>query len=169
MPGNSSTIERAGTGFSLVEVLIASAIFSIGCAGLALMLMHAVHGSAEARNRSVATMEASSLAELILLNPTALGHYMDAAPASANCISGMPCDSADWAADNLERWQLELQQSLADATGLVCRDASPLDGTVDAPACDSSGSTVVKVFWSEVGPSAAAAPDPHRVVARASQ
>lgn len=169
MPGNSSTIERAGTGFSLVEVLVASAIFSIGCAGLALMLMRAVHGSAEARNRSVATMEASSLAELILLNPAALGHYVDAAPASANCISGTPCDSAEWAADNLERWQLELQQSLADATGLVCRDASSLDGTAGEPACDGTGSAVVKVFWNEAGPAAAAAPDRHRAVARASQ
>lgn len=159
-------LERAGTGFSLIEVLIAVAVFSIGMAGLAAMLMDAVHGTAEARNRSTAAIHASSLAELILLNPAATGHYMDPAPPTSDCISDLACSDAEWAAGNLARWQQELEQSLAHAETVVCRDASPEDGAPGEFTCDGAENTVVKVLWHEAGASASAIPELQRVAAR---
>lgn len=161
--GFTAAIRGWGTGFSLVEVMVAAAIFSLGLAGLSLMLMTSVHGSVEARNRTTAVMHASSLAELILLNPASLGHFMSPGAAASDCGGAEGCDAADWAAGNLARWQYDLQQSLAEAQGLVCRDATPRDGAVGAPACDGSGPAVVKVLWNETGIDGGEVVDSHRV------
>ena len=138
------------TGFSLVEVLVAAAIFSMGLGGLSVMMLTSVHGTIEAQNQMTASMQAASLAELILLNPTSLGHYMSP-PEEVNedCFAPEGCSSAAWAAGNLERWHIELEQSLARSNGVVCRDATPLDGHGNEPSCDGSGRAVVKVFWTE--------------------
>jgi type IV pilus assembly protein PilV len=137
-------------GFSLVEVMVAAVVFSMGLGGLSLMLMTAVHGTIEARNQTEAAMHASSLAELILLNPASTGHYINPPPLTETACAEPPsCSGANWAARNLASWQEQLQQSLAGATGLVCLDSSPNDGNATAPACDGIGRAVVKVFWSE--------------------
>jgi type IV pilus assembly protein PilV len=136
-------------GFSLIEMLIAVAIFSIGLGGLALMMLTAVRGTVEARNQSAAAMHASDLAELILMNPSYLGHYLIPAGPPAACAVGAGCTDAAWALDGLARWNAELESNLSGAQGLVCRDATPVDGQLDAAACDGIGMAVVKVFWRE--------------------
>lgn len=161
--GFTAAIRGWGTGFSLVEVMVAAAIFSLGLAGLSLMLMTSVHGSVEARNRTAAVMHASSLAELILLNPASLGHFMSPGAATTDCGGAEGCDAADWAAGNLARWQYDLQQSLAEAQGLVCRDATPRDGEIGAPACDGAGPAVVKVIWNEADHAGTQAVDAKRI------
>ena len=137
-------------GFTLIEVLVAAAIFSLGLGGLSLMMLTSVHGTIEARNQTTAAMQAGSLAELILLNPASLGHYINpASEAGGDCLAAEGCSSAEWAAGNLARWQFELEQNLARASGMVCLASTPDDGHAAEPACDNSGSTVVKVFWLE--------------------
>ncbi|HMB60713.1 MAG TPA: type IV pilus modification protein PilV [Xanthomonadales bacterium] len=137
-------------GFSLVEVLVAAVIFSFGLGGLSLMLMTAVHGTVEARNRTAAQVQASELAQLIAMSPSTSGHYINpvAAPLE-DCFAPSSCSEVAWAAGNLARWQFELERNLAQATGLVCLDSTPYDGQGNEPACDGSGDTVVKVFWEE--------------------
>ena len=116
------------------------------------MMLTSVHGSVAAQNQTAAAMQASSLAELILMNPASTGHYFyPTMENGGNCFSTEACSSAAWAAGNLARWQQELEQSLAGATGLVCRDATPEDGHATDPACDGNGRTLVKVFWFEPG------------------
>lgn len=161
---NGRYVEGWGTGFSLVEVLVAAAVFSVGLAGLSLTLMASVQGTAEARNRGAAVMHAESLAELILMNPAALGHYLDPPAPVSDCFETSGCGDAQWAAGNLVRWQYELRQSLAAAEGLVCRDASPDDGDRFAPACDGAGPAVVKVFWEESALAGNPVGEPQRVV-----
>ncbi len=129
---------------------MAAVVFSLGLGGLSLMLLTSAHGSVEAQNRTTAAMQAASLAELILLNPAATGHYINpAADASGDCLTAEPCSGADWAAGNLAHWHHELEQNLAGASGVVCRDTTPEDGRIAAPACDGDGGAVVKVFWVE--------------------
>jgi len=55
----------AESGFSLIEVTVAAAIFSMGLASLSLLLLTAVMGTAEAGHQTVASTKASSLAEMI--------------------------------------------------------------------------------------------------------
>ena len=137
-------------GFSLVEVLVAAVIFSLGLGGLSLMMLTSVHGTLEARDETMAAVELSSLAELILLNPASMGHYTEPMADSGNpCANPGNCPGADWAAGNLAEWQWELEQNLARASGLVCRDSSPDDGAAASPACDGAGYAVVKVFWDD--------------------
>lgn len=134
-------------GFSLIEVLVAAVLLAIGLVGLALMMMDSVQGTVAARNQTLAAMEASSLAELILMNPGSLGHFVNPVDYSGDCMSASGCDTEQWAAGNLARWQTAIVSSLADARGVVCFDASPNDGDVTDPACDQAGAPVVKVFW----------------------
>ena len=114
------------------------------------MLITSVHGTLEARNETMAAVQMSSLAELILLNPASLGHYIEPLPeADGGCAEAETCPGQAWAAGNFAQWQLELEQNLARATGLVCRDSSPDDGGAIDPACDGAGRAVVKVFWDD--------------------
>jgi len=134
-------------GFSLIEVLVAAVLLAIGLVGLSLMMMQSVEGTVAARNQTLAAMEASSLAELILMNPGSLGHFVNPVNYDSDCLSPSGCDTEQWAAGNLARWQSAIASSLADARGLVCFDASPNDGDITDPACDQAGAPVVKVFW----------------------
>jgi type IV pilus assembly protein PilV len=141
-------------GFSLLEVLIAAVIFALGLGGLSLMLITSVHGTLEARNETMASAQMSSLAELILLNPGSTGHYIEPLPQTVGgCAAAETCPGAAWATGNFAQWQFELEQNLANAKGLVCRDSSPDDGGATDSACDGGGRAVVKVFWE----------DPHHV------
>jgi type IV pilus assembly protein PilV len=146
----TSSRNRGQHGFSLVEVLVAAAVFSLGLGGMSLMLMNSAKYSLEARNQTAAAMQAAALAELILLNPAAREHYINPpAAAGGNCLAPEVCSEAAWAAGNLARWKYELQRSLANATGLVCLDATPEDGDAAEPGCDGNGGAVVKIFWTE--------------------
>ena len=142
--------KRLQHGFSLVEVMVSAVVFSLGLGGLSLMMLTSVHGTQKAQDQTMATLQASSLAELILMNPAATGHYINPVPASReDCTSPKGCSSTAWAAGNLARWQFELDQTLPGSAALVCRDGSPDDGRAGDPACDGAGSAVVKVFWAD--------------------
>jgi len=144
---------RGQNGFSLVEVLVAAAVFSLGLAGLSLLLLNSVRGSAAATNRTTAAMHAASIAELILFSPAVKANFLNPpTQTGGNCLAPEVCSEAVWAASNLTRWRQRLEQSLPRGTGLVCLDSTPDDGDVADPACDGQGSAIVKVFWTERGP-----------------
>ena len=147
---NARTATHTQRGFSLVEVMVSALVFSLGLGGLSLMMLTSVHGTQKAQNQTTATMEATSLAELILMNPAAVGHYINpTAPDSENCTMPSGCSDVAWAAGNLSRWQTELERNLSKFEGMVCRDGTPDDGDTGDPACDGAGSAVVKVFWAD--------------------
>jgi len=138
------------SGFSLIEVTVAAAIFSMGLAGLSLLLLTAVMGTAEAGHQTVASTKASSLAELIAMNSDATGHYINPLPpADYFCVDGDTCSGEQLASAELGAWQQELADELPRGHGLVCRDSTPDDGHSADAACDGEGNLVVKVFWLE--------------------
>ena len=122
-------------GFSLVELAVASALFSMGLGSLSIMLLTAVHGTAEARNQTMASVQASSLAEMIALSSDAYGHHI--------------FPDGDIAATDFATWQNQLRDQLPGGEGLVCRDSTPDDGNSADPSCDGHGVMVVKIFWTE--------------------
>ena len=137
------------SGFSLIEVIIAAAIFSTGLGGLSLLLLTAVMGTAEASHQTIASTRASSLAEMIAMNSAASGHYINPLPGAEPCMVGNDCSSEQLASADLNHWLGELAHELPRGSGLVCRDSTPDDGHSADPACDGTGSLVVKVFWME--------------------
>ncbi len=140
---------QSQNGFSLIEVMIAMLILVVGAGGLALLLLASVQGTLQAQERSMATLQAAELAQLIHANPAALGHFVLPLGDAQNCQQGTSCSSDEWAASHLQQWQQNLQAAMAQAHGVVCLDSSPLDGDSTDLSCDGSGAAVVKIVWQE--------------------
>jgi len=136
------------SGFSLIEVLVASTIFSLGLTGFASLLLASIISSAEARREGVASMAAASLSEQVRMNPTALGRYLNP-PESVSriCTGDDPCSPEQQADYDFRLWQLELADAIPNARGLICRDETPKDGVEGNNHCDGSGPLVIKIFW----------------------
>ena len=91
---SKSQINKTGknSGFSLIEVLVAATVFSLGLAGLAALLLVNIIGSADARRESFAAVAAASLAEQIRLNPVAVNQYLSPPESiSMICMGGDNC------------------------------------------------------------------------------
>ena len=141
-------LRRASCGFSLLEVLIASTVFSLGMAGFAAFLLTSIIGSAQARREGIATMAAANLSEQIRMNPDALLRYLNPpADISIICFGDNRCTPDQQADYDFKLWQLELADSIHNAKGLVCRDQTPQDGVDGDDQCDGAGSPVIKIFW----------------------
>lgn len=136
-------------GFSLIEVMIALLILAIGAGALALLLLASVQGTVQAQERSMATLKASELAQLIHGNPAVLGHFVFPVGNAQICQPGLTCSSDEWAASHLQQWQRDLEDAMAQAVGVVCLDSSPLDGDGADLSCDGNGAAVVKIVWQE--------------------
>jgi len=136
-------------GFSLVELTVATAIYSLGLGSLSLMMLLAVQGTTDARHETTAAIQLASLAEMILMDSGGATRYV-AAPEEHTgpaCGLGHACSAEEMAAWQLATWRSGLARQLPGGWGLVCRDGSPDDGAAGNPACDGQGSDVVKVFW----------------------
>jgi len=145
-------------GFSLLEVLVASTVFSLGLAGLAALLLTSMTGSAEARHEGIAVVAAANLAEQIRLNPVALSRYLNPpGDITSICMGGAQCTAEQQADYDFRLWQIELAKSIQNARGLVCHDATPEDGIEGNSRCDGPGPLVIKIFW--YGPAKGAKPD----------
>jgi type IV pilus modification protein PilV len=136
------------SGFSLLEVLIAATVFSLGLAGFAALLLNSMIGSAQARTEGIAATAAASLAEQIRLNPAALSRYLSPPDnLSIICNGQNPCTPEQQADYDFRTWQLDLADRIQNARGLVCHDATPADGVEGNGHCDGSGPLVIKIFW----------------------
>ena len=154
-PGNS--------GFSLLEVLVASTVFSVGLAGFAALLLTSIIGSAQARREGIAATAAASLAEQIRMNSTAINRYLSPPEIlSAICTGEFQCTPEQQADYDFKLWQLDLADSIKDARGLVCRDGTPADGVEGNELCDGTGPPVIKIFWYGQGNSESNESNQHR-------
>ncbi len=163
---SKSQINKAGknSGFSLIEVLVAGTVFSLGLAGLAALLLVNIIGSADARRESFAAVAASSLAEQIRLNPVAVNQYLSPPESiSMICMGGNSCSPEQQADYDFRLWQVELADAIKSARGLVCHDATPMDGTAGDDLCDGAGSLVIKIFWSGPGRGTDSESNQHRL------
>jgi type IV pilus assembly protein PilV len=143
------SFKSRSSGFSLIEVLVASIVFSLGLAGFASLLLSSIIDSAEARRAGIATMAAASLSEQIRLNPTALERYLNPPQYISRICAGNKICSTEHQADyDFRLWQIELADSIPNARGLVCHDGTPEDGAKGNSHCDGTGPLVIKIFWS---------------------
>lgn len=158
----------ANDGFSLLEVLIATTVFSLGLAGFAALLLTSITGSAQARREGIAAIAAASLAEQIRLNPQALNRYLDPPENISRICNGESSCTPEQQADyDFRLWRLDLADRIRNAGGLVCRDATPQDGVEGNGHCDGAGPLVIKIFWrGQVGEDGVA--QQHRFVLEAS-
>ncbi|RPH96336.1 MAG: hypothetical protein EHM68_11350 [Lysobacterales bacterium] len=159
---------RGQRGFSLIELGVATAIYSMGLGSLSLLMLLAVHGTSGARLDTAAVMHTASLAEMIAMNSDAIGHYAFHS-GTGDCDDGRPCSADELAATNLATWRARLEEDLPRGTGLLCRDSTPADGDGKDPACDGQGGPVVKVFWEAPAEGGERELEPSRRVSRLPQ
>lgn len=155
------------SGFTLLEVLVAVFIFSIGLLGLAQLQVLGLRMTSDSMLRTVAAIQANDIIDRMRANVTAtsLGvtspynnpsGAFTANPAclglnsSGGTVSSAQCtptqmagqDFADWYANingsAATGWRPAIIRQLPSATAIVCIDSTPSDGTAAAPGCDNT-------------------------------
>lgn len=153
-------------GFTLLEVLIAIVIFSIGLLGWAGLQLAALGGSRSAELRTIAMLQAQSLADRMRANMSAVndGDYAAGVQKEWGCravyfdhvADPEACTPSQLAQDDLLDWSSANQQLLPGGEGMICRDsgANPGDRTPKTPACDDRPTSpyVVIVWWKDPVP-----------------
>ena len=162
----------AEAGFSLIEVLVAIIILSIGMLGAVGMQATALQSNKETRYQSIASTLGRELAEKMRGNnaiaiktlaienpylfdaplaspPTAPGGMVNCFTSSTGCTS--PLDLANW---DVFDWQQRVQAALPSPRVKVCFDADPFDSAgkarwACAPTTTGGGSdvAVLKMSW----------------------
>jgi type IV pilus assembly protein PilV len=137
-------------GFTLLEVLIAVLVFSIGLLGVAGMVLASMRGVHTAQLHTQATLQAQWIGDAMRANPGAVmaGDYNMTAPSvvSANCNVG--CNPQRAAVYDMQRWGAQLARVLPAGQGTVICDvtASPLrEGERAFPV----GLCTITLTWSE--------------------
>ena len=157
---------RLQSGFSLLEILIAIIILSIGMLGAIGMQATALQANKETRNQAIATTFARELAEKMRGNHTVAirqpgmginpylfdvilpGLPLVATPATNCFTAGCPLleDAARW---DVADWQNRVQRELPTPKVKVCFDQDPFDSAGKPRwACTDSGDiAVLKMSW----------------------
>lgn len=143
-------------GFTLLEVLIALLVFSLGLLGMAGLLVVSVKTNHSAYLRTQASFLAQSMADRMRANTSRVweGDYTDDYPSSDTdpCPAGTACTRAQIATRDKAQWSTQLQDQLPNATAnIACApdgtvDVSPLEQAAGAPY---TGLCMVLVNWSE--------------------
>jgi type IV pilus assembly protein PilV len=125
-----ATPRRSGAGFTLVEVLVALVVMSVGMLGIAALYVEGLRAGRTAVLRTTAVTLAADMADRIRANPQALAAYAGAGPGADNaCVNGpAPCSAAAMAADDWQSWSDSLQTRLpaGAAAEITVTDLPPL-------------------------------------------
>ncbi|MDJ0793922.1 MAG: type IV pilus modification protein PilV [Woeseiaceae bacterium] len=100
--------KRKLQGFSLVEVLIALIIMSVGMLGIAGLYVQSMQAGRTSMLRHHAVTLAGDVADRIRANPTAGAAYAAATGTNNNCVAqSTNCNAAQMAANDIFVWQAQ--------------------------------------------------------------
>jgi len=145
-------MNRSVGGFTLLEVLVALVVLSIGLLGLAGLQLTSVTNTRDAYYRTQAITLSYDIADRMRANMDAVdANNYDANTTTtpvASCRSTAGCSTTNMANDDLALWR-QAVATLPGGEGIVCIDDSPNDGTSVASAeCSGSGNQyAVKIWW----------------------
>ncbi len=132
-------IKRVG-GFTLVEVLIALIILSVGMLGIAGLYVHSMQAGRTSLFRHHAVTLAGDVADRIRANPRAAIAYSQAG-ANNNCVNGgVDCTPAQMAGNDVFLWDQQAADTLPNGTVTVDFDNAVLPPTYQ-----------ITVAWDEPG------------------
>ena len=118
---------RRQSGFSLVEVLIALVIMSVGMLGIAGLYVQGMQAGRTSMFRHHAVTLAGDVADRIRANPTAgvaYNHAANATGANNNCVTGgVDCNPAAMAGNDIFLWQAQADDTLPAGDVAVVFDA----------------------------------------------
>ncbi len=128
------------SGFSLVEVLIALVIMSVGMLGIAGLYVESMQAGRTSIFRHNAVTIASDVADRIRANPSA-GAFYEGDPGNNNCVAGnVDCDPEQMAANDIDLWKTQADGMLPDGDVAIT-----YDDNVNPPTYE------IVVSWSEAG------------------
>lgn len=128
-------------GFSLIEVLIALIVLSLGLLGLAALQTNSLKFNQVAHLRSQASTFAYQMLDTMRASPTAAKNGDFDIAINAPAPTG-----ATLAQTELAAWKTQLAALLPDGNGSICRSANP----DPAIACTAGGDfAIVTVQWNE--------------------
>ena len=163
-------------GFTLLEVLIALVIFSVGLLGIAGLQMTGMKQTHNSHLRSVATTQVMDMADRMRANMAGVeadnyGDYanyaMDYSTCTTDCANCAPvdcttaqCNAAQLAEYDVCEWTMETVAALPGGAAHVCLDDTPASasattdwstGTTSAVwGCSDTGNVhAVKIQWTE--------------------
>lgn len=145
-------------GFSMLEVLIAILVFSLGVLGLAGLLIFAISSNHVAYLRTQATFLAHNMANRMGANPAGLwnGNYNGSYPVSAStasCAAG--CNPQQLAAYDMAQWSTQLTTFLPNAKGNIDCTTSGISYTPNSAQIDMrppyGGTCTMTLSWNESG------------------
>jgi type IV pilus assembly protein PilV len=136
MPSRQRSAPRTARGFTLVEVLIALLVLSIGMLGIAALYLESLRASRSALVRTQAVTLAADIGDRIRANRNLVGAY--------NC--GGTCEAGEGgnaiAVDDLNAWRAAVAGQLPGGVGSVAFVAGG-GNTPDA--------YTVTISWTEIG------------------
>ncbi len=144
------TMRNTNSGFTMVEVLVALVVLTIGLLGIAALLLNSLQSGRTAIYRTQAVNLTADLADRIRANRLGQDAYNtafgDVVAEVAACFTTGGCSEDDLAASDLARWKASLAQLLPNGQGQV---------VVNLPvAAGEPTNYVVTVQWSEAGEAA---------------
>ena len=131
---------RLQRGFSLVEVLIALIIMSVGMLGIASLYVQSMQAGRTSLFRHSAVTLAGDVADRIRANPTAVAAYTGVGQ-NTGCIDGNTnCSNVQMAAQDILLWKQQAVDSLPNGDVTI-----NIDNTVNPPVY------TIAVTWDEPG------------------
>ncbi|MFL6603316.1 MAG: type IV pilus modification protein PilV [Steroidobacteraceae bacterium] len=140
------------SGFSLVEVLVALIVMSVGLLGIAKMQAVALSNTSVSSQRSLAALEAASLAASMHANRgywgaagvagkiTVQGGTVTPLPAAAKVCTAVMCVPAEMATYDLQQWATSLQTEALLPNYLA---------TINCAILTTPRSCTINITWSE--------------------
>ena len=139
-PPSTAPAKKPISGFSLVEVLIALVILSVGMLGIAGLYVHSMKAGRTSLFRHHAVTLAGDVADRIRANPRA-GAVYGLAGANNNCVNGgVDCTPVQMAANDIDLWDQQATDTLPNGTVTVV-----YDNGVSPPTYE------ITVAWDEPG------------------
>jgi len=137
---------RRSSGFTLIEVLVALVVMTVGMLGVAVLYVEGLRLNRTAIYRTSAVTLASDMAERIRANQDNLISYTGDGPGqNRNCQNtpqGDTCSGNDMALDDWYRWRDSLNDALPAGA----------QATVDVqPAGAALNRVDIRIQWPEVG------------------
>jgi type IV pilus assembly protein PilV len=117
------------SGFTLLEVLIAVLVFSIGLLGVAGMVLASMRGVHTAQLHTQAALQAQWIGDAMRANPVGVmaGNYNATAPAAVSQTCANGCTPAQAADRDMQLWGTQLASLLPAGAGSVdCDLNSPI-------------------------------------------
>ena len=136
---HSKITTRTERGFSLIEVLIALIIMSVGMLGIASLYVHSMQAGRTSLFRHNAVTLAGDVADRMRANPTGANAYTALLGADNDCIDGgTNCSNTQMAAQDILAWQLQADDTLPNGTVTI-----GFDNTVNPPVY------TIAINWNE--------------------